>query len=255
MTDVAIVGGGIVGCATAAACARAGLRVTLCERGALASGASGLELALIPSATDASRWLELHHFTGGAFLLDRSPPDDWPARRVGVRGAVAALAAEARSHRATVHTACDVKTLVVRGGAVRGVLTDIGEIGADAVVLAAGSDGATLCALAGVPFALETGEGTLAVAEAPSGFGEAPLVDGTAWAALDPGGRLVAADPAELPGLEALNLIDERRIRVADGLVWEHPVNGTLVVAGGGRWGIANGLAIGAAIAERIAGG
>jgi glycine/D-amino acid oxidase-like deaminating enzyme len=255
VTDVAIVGGGIVGCATAAACARAGLRVTLCERGALASGASGLELALIPTTSDATGWLELHHFTGGAFLLDRSPPDAWAARRVDVRGAVAALAAEARSHRATIRRACDVKALLVRSGTVRGLLTDDGELAAGAVVVAAGSDGATLCAMAGVPFALETTDGTVAVAERPAGFGEAPLVAGTAWAALDPGGRLVVADRSELQGLDVSNVLDERRIRVSEGVVWEQSLSGTLVVAGGGRWGVANGLAIGAAIAERIAGG
>ena len=39
--DVAIVGGGIVGTATATFLARAGVRVTLYERNAIAAGASG----------------------------------------------------------------------------------------------------------------------------------------------------------------------------------------------------------------------
>ena len=147
MSAVVVVGGGIVGAAVASACARTGARVHLCERGPLAGGASSLELALLPTGIDAARYLELHHFTGGSFLLDRSPPDDWPARRIGARAAAAALAAEARSHGAEIRTGCDVKGLLVRSGAVRGVLTDAGEIGTSRVVLAAGVDSWRLLAL------------------------------------------------------------------------------------------------------------
>ena len=39
--DVVVVGGGIVGIAVAASCARRGMRVTLCESAGLAQAASG----------------------------------------------------------------------------------------------------------------------------------------------------------------------------------------------------------------------
>ena len=45
--DVVVVGGGIVGIAVAAACARRGLRVTLCEAAGLAQAASGRNHGLV----------------------------------------------------------------------------------------------------------------------------------------------------------------------------------------------------------------
>ena len=60
------------------------MRVTLFERGTIASGASDLDLALMPADVDASRYLELHHFTGGGFYLDRSLPDECAPGAVAV---------------------------------------------------------------------------------------------------------------------------------------------------------------------------
>jgi glycine/D-amino acid oxidase-like deaminating enzyme len=253
--DVVVVGGGIVGAAATAGCARRGMSVTLCERGALASGASNLDLALIPAELPAAEYLELHHFTGRAFFLDRSPPDGWPARRIGARAATAALAAEARSYGATVRTGCDVKALLVRADAVRGVLTDDGELAADVVVVAAGLDTARLCATAGVSWSCQVEAGTVVVADRPPGWEEAPVVDGEAWAALDAAGRVVVADPAALPGLEDLRVLEQRLLELPVGDPGTATHDGLLVAAGVGRWGIARAPAIAAEIATRIAAG
>jgi glycine/D-amino acid oxidase-like deaminating enzyme len=81
--DVLVVGGGVLGVATAQACARRGLSVTLVERHGLAAAASGRNQGLMMgphppamselAADSIDRWLGLHERTGGAFLLDRSP--------------------------------------------------------------------------------------------------------------------------------------------------------------------------------------
>jgi glycine/D-amino acid oxidase-like deaminating enzyme len=81
--DVVVVGGGIVGIATAASCARRGLRVTLCEAGGLAQAASGRNQGLVigphPVAMEAigrrtlELFLDLHERSGQAFAFDREP--------------------------------------------------------------------------------------------------------------------------------------------------------------------------------------
>jgi D-hydroxyproline dehydrogenase subunit beta len=60
------------------------------------------------------------------------------ARRVDPAGGLAALADEARRHGAELKTGCDVKALRVDRGRVTGVLTEVGELGAGTVVVAAG---------------------------------------------------------------------------------------------------------------------
>ena len=171
----------------------AGARVHLYERGPLAGGASSLELALLPTGIDATRYLELHHFAGGSFLLDRSPPDDWPARRIGARAAAAALAGEARSHGAEIRTGCDVKGLLVRSGAVAGVLTDAGEIGTSRVVLAAGVDSWRLLACT-----VSRQCGPTAPSSSRPGREEplgGPTARGDCWIAADEAGFLHVARP------------------------------------------------------------
>jgi glycine/D-amino acid oxidase-like deaminating enzyme len=81
--DVVVVGGGIVGIAVAASCARRGLRVTLCEAGGLAQAASGRNHGLVigpnPPETAAigqrtiELLLDLHERSGEAFAFDREP--------------------------------------------------------------------------------------------------------------------------------------------------------------------------------------
>ena len=145
MTDVLVVGGGIVGVSVAVHCARRGMAVCLVESGPIAGEASSLELALLPASADASAYLELHHFSGGSFLLDRSLPEGWSARRIDARGAASALVQEARAYRVELRTSCEAKSLAVRRGIVRGVLTDDGELRAGTTVVAAGAASWRVC--------------------------------------------------------------------------------------------------------------
>jgi glycine/D-amino acid oxidase-like deaminating enzyme len=81
--DVVVVGGGIVGIAVAAACARRGLLVTLCEAAGLAQAASGRNHGLVigpnPPEMEAigqrtlELLLELHERSEAAFAFDREP--------------------------------------------------------------------------------------------------------------------------------------------------------------------------------------
>jgi glycine/D-amino acid oxidase-like deaminating enzyme len=81
--DVVVVGGGIIGIAAAASCARRGLRVTLCEAAGLAGAASGRNQGLVigphlpQMESIGSRTLELfldlHERSGQAFAFDREP--------------------------------------------------------------------------------------------------------------------------------------------------------------------------------------
>jgi glycine/D-amino acid oxidase-like deaminating enzyme len=81
--DVVVVGGGIVGIAVAASCARRGLRVTLCEAAGLAQAASGRNQGLVIGPHTATMepiarrtlalLLDLHERSGAAFAFDRDP--------------------------------------------------------------------------------------------------------------------------------------------------------------------------------------
>ncbi len=152
--DVLVVGGGIVGAAVAAGCASRGMSVTLVERGLIAGGASSLGLALLGrpvpagleglAATGADGYRALHRFTGGAFLYDVTASASG-LRRIDPRAAAAALLEEARGHRATVHTGCDVKRLLRQWGRVVGAATDAGELRASTTVVAAGAGSWGVC--------------------------------------------------------------------------------------------------------------
>ncbi len=257
MTDVVVVGGGIVGTAVAAACARSGARTRLVERGALAGGASALDLALLRASVDIAPYLELHHFTGGAFFLDRSPPDDWPARRIGARAVAAAFAAEARSYGAEIHIGCDAKALAVRSDRVRAVVTDEGMFPADAVVLAAGTESWRLCAPHGVrvPFRAELGE--LIMVEPPSDEHERPALGDGAWIAQDEAGLLHVAHPdraeALLPGLSKLAVLSRRTLRTADGTAGPvEEIGGLFVASAAADRGVELAPAIAASVAEWV---
>ncbi len=79
--DVLVLGGGIVGVATAVQCAQRGLRCTVVERGLLGAAATGRNQGLMidphPEPCDRlarrslALYLALHRQTGGAFALDR----------------------------------------------------------------------------------------------------------------------------------------------------------------------------------------
>jgi glycine/D-amino acid oxidase-like deaminating enzyme len=241
------------------------MAVCLCERGPLAGGASGLELALLPTALDAREYLDLHHFTGRSFFLDRSPPDDWPARRIDARAAAAALVTEARLYQAEIRTFCGVETLLVRGASVRGALTDAGEILAPTTVVAAGADSWRVCRSLGRHVPVRRQPVDVLVTE-PAPFElERPIVAGPAWIAQDSAGRLVAADPdraaSALPELTGLPVLERRTLDVsvtADGVPLQGPlpgVDGLVLACGHGLEGIARAPAVGAAIAAGIADG
>lgn len=256
MSSVVVVGGGIVGTAVASACARGGANVTLVERGRLAGGASSLALALVPGEIDAARFLELHHFTGGAFFLDRSPPDEWPARRIGAVAAAAALAGEARSHGAEIRTGCDAKALLARSDAVRGVLTDAGDLRADAVVLACGTDARWLLAPHGILPELDRDAGELVTALPTGEPPDGPTVSEDAWVAADEAGLLHVArrdGATPLPALEEVAVLD--RLEIAAAVGTPGPVDGlarVFLATPPDGWGIARSAALGASVAEWV---
>lgn len=82
--DVAVVGGGVMGCTTALFLARAGMRVVIVERGALCRGASGVNAgtltlhmtraALVPYAIEAWKmWMNTDAWLGTSVLATAAP--------------------------------------------------------------------------------------------------------------------------------------------------------------------------------------
>src|SRR5947207_12123932 len=55
MPDVVIIGGGIIGLATALECAKAGLKVMVLERGQIGSGASGAAAGMLAPLAEAKQ--------------------------------------------------------------------------------------------------------------------------------------------------------------------------------------------------------
>jgi glycine/D-amino acid oxidase-like deaminating enzyme len=148
--DVLVVGGGILGCATAAACVQAGLgSVVIVERDTLGSGASGGAAGLLvpeshvgvdpPEFVAAMRrsldaWRTLDEtWPGGVGLL----PIEWkgqPQARVNPLRAIARLA----SGIACVASGVDVTGIVSAGGRVTTVQSSAGEFRPRRVVFATG---------------------------------------------------------------------------------------------------------------------
>jgi D-hydroxyproline dehydrogenase subunit beta len=98
--DVAIIGGGIVGTATAAFLAQAGVQVTLYERTAIAAGASGRNSGVIQQPHDPvladlyheslAAYRALDGISGGALALDAEPAGMLHVGRdIGVAEAIA----------------------------------------------------------------------------------------------------------------------------------------------------------------------
>jgi glycine/D-amino acid oxidase-like deaminating enzyme len=148
--DVLVVGGGIVGCATAAACVRAGLgSVVLLERETLGAGASGGAAGILqpevhvgvdpPAFVDFMRlslsaWRELHTlWPGGVGLLNVRYKRE-PAARVNPLRAIARLAA----HLSGIATGVDVTGVQTRDGRIEAVLTSAGAFHPGRVVFATG---------------------------------------------------------------------------------------------------------------------
>lgn len=271
--DVLVVGGGIVGAAVAAGCASRGMSVTLVERGLIAGGASSLGLALLGrpvpagleglAATGADGYRALHRFTGGAFLYDVTASASG-LRRIDPRAAAAALLEEARGHRATVHTGCDVKRLLRQWGRVVGAATDAGELRASTTVVAAGAGSWGVCRelafhapVRGVP-----GE---VVVTSPLDRELEPVAVAGAWVAQDAGQRLWIARPDEavslLPEELACDELERRALAAPmtpDGLPLHGPVpelDGLVLACGHGDHGIALAPGVGAAIAAGIESG
>lgn len=149
--EVLVVGGGIIGCATAAACVQAGFRsVVLLERDSLGAGASGGAAGLLvpeshvgadpPVFVEAMRrgldaWRELEStWPGGVGIL----PIDWknqPQARVNPLRALARLAAGLPC----VVTGVDVTGATCESGQLQSVLTTAGELRPRQVVFATGT--------------------------------------------------------------------------------------------------------------------
>jgi glycine/D-amino acid oxidase-like deaminating enzyme len=148
--DVLVVGGGIVGCATAAACLQAGFgSVVLLERDALGTGASGGAAGLLqpeahvgvdpPEFVEFMRrsltaWGDLEvSWPGGVGLL----PTHWKGRaqaRVNPLRAIARLAAGLPN----VATGVDVTGMSTSEGRLRAIHTSIGDFFPERVVFATG---------------------------------------------------------------------------------------------------------------------
>lgn len=148
--DVLVVGGGIIGCATAAACLQAGLgSVVLLERDTLGAGASGGAAGLLvpeshvgvdpPAFVDAMRrsldaWRTLDATWPGGVGLQAF---DWKGRsqaRVNPLRALARLAAGMPS----VATGVDVAAVTQAGGRLSTLFTSAGEFRPRQVVFATG---------------------------------------------------------------------------------------------------------------------
>jgi glycine/D-amino acid oxidase-like deaminating enzyme len=147
---VLIVGGGIIGCATAAECVRAGLgSVVVLERDRLGAGASGGAAGLLqpeahvgvdpPAFVDFMRqsvaaWTELESaWPGGVGLL----PLSWhgqPQARVNPLRALSRLAAGLPG----IATGVDVTGVATANGAIHTVQTSVGEFRPRHVVFATG---------------------------------------------------------------------------------------------------------------------
>jgi glycine/D-amino acid oxidase-like deaminating enzyme len=220
VSEVLVVGAGIVGAAVARELAVRGVAVTLLDRGAVSSGTTGLgEGNVLLSDKDAARIRRK-----GALIVH---PDEatWTAEperlaRVGVReaelldaaavraaepaltGAICgasffpgdlqcdprriarALAQEASEAGAEVRTGCDV--VAIEPG--RGVRTRTGLIAGDAVVLAAGPWSAGLAKSAGHRLPLEPRKGQLVQLAAPRpGMVIHKVVDGSYLASVTSG--------------------------------------------------------------------
>jgi glycine/D-amino acid oxidase-like deaminating enzyme len=148
--DVLIVGGGIVGCATAAACVRAGLgAVVVLERERLGAGASGgaagilapeFHLGTDPDALvkmmrlSLDDWREIEATWPGGVGLLRYDYHGHPQARVNPLRAIARLAAGLPA----IATGVAVTGVASDGRRIEAVLTTVGEFRPRAVVFATG---------------------------------------------------------------------------------------------------------------------
>jgi glycine/D-amino acid oxidase-like deaminating enzyme len=149
--DVLVVGGGIIGCATAAACVQAGFgSVVVLEREALGAGASGGAAGLLvpeshagvdpPEFVDAMRrgldaWRALEStWPGGVGLL----PAEWKGQTQARVNPLRALARLAAGLLRCVATGANVTGVTCSRGCLETVLTTAGEFRPRQVVFATG---------------------------------------------------------------------------------------------------------------------
>ena len=118
--EVAIVGGGIIGCAAAAFAAEAGARVTLYERAEVGAGASGRNMGAVQ-----------HPFDPILARLETGFP-------IPPHAATAAMARRAREAGAQLELGAAAVPAVVNGRAVGVVLEGLRPRAADLVLIAAG---------------------------------------------------------------------------------------------------------------------
>ncbi len=233
--DVIVVGGGVVGVATAWFCAEAGLRTLLYERDGLAAHASGRNQGLVigPHAPEMAAiaaagldlYLDLHERSKEAFFFDRDPHGclmagegdltgatlagiepllgpaveraelNWDARRVDPAALVATMADRARAAGAEIRTGTEVRELVRRGDRVTGVLSDDGFAEADVVVVAAGPWSWRVCRSLPFDVPVRGVRGWLVVTR-PAPFRLRHAVEETFWGAVKKG--LVTPTVADL---------------------------------------------------------
>ena len=225
-TDVIVVGGGVIGVATATFAAQAGMRVTLIERDGLAAHASGRNQGLVigphppEMATIAARGIELygelHDSSDRAFFLDREPHGcllvgesgltgselhaaepllgpgveqagfNADARRIDPGAMVAALAAQAREAGVTIETGVEVRELLRRGDRIVGVSSDAGMRHADTVVVAAGPWSWRVCRSTHFDVPVRGVRGWLIVTR-PAPFRLRHAIEDASWAATKKG--------------------------------------------------------------------
>lgn len=224
--DVIVIGGGVVGVATAWHCAEAGLGVRLYERDALAAHASGRNQGLVIgphppemaaiAAQGLDLYLDLHAASGAAFFLDRDPHGclmvgegdltgaalaevepllaptisrahlEPDARRVDPAALVATMAERARAAGADLRVGTEVRELLRRGDRVSGVLADDGRAEADVVVVAAGPWSWRVCRSLPFDVPVRGVRGWLVVTR-PAPFRLRHAVEETFWGAVKKG--------------------------------------------------------------------
>jgi predicted Rossmann fold flavoprotein len=217
-SDVLVIGAGPAGLMAAAVAAAAGRRVRVCERmeGAgrklLATGggrcnftttagidaicaAFGRQGRFLQPAVSAFPPPAIRAFFASAGVPGVAQADGcvFPVSQ-RARDVLDALVREATRHGAAIDSRCAVRQIVVRDGAVAGVETADGFVGAPRVILAAGGRSYPALGSDGSGFALAEATGHVLVAPVPA---LVPLITAEAW-------------PGQLAGI----VLEQARVRI-----------------------------------------